>query len=112
MRRPMTIILNCDGFPLSEFRKITRREISIAKMFNGCAAIVDFNVYILNAPWWIHMLKMVVAKRHLSKIHLVKNREVPDFLEEVGPGLVPIELGGNLDVDRCWRKQLLKWEIK
>lgn len=112
MRRPLTVIVDFGSVSISTFRKISSREIQVARSFNGCAPILEFNVYILNAPWWIYLVKMLVPKRHLSKIRLVKKKQMEAFIDEIGPDLVPAHLGGNLEIEDRWKKQIQSWEKK
>merc|ERR1711994_241068 len=88
-------VVNFEGLALSEFRKITRRQIEIGLLFVNCAPIYFQRVYFVNVPWWIRLIKALIPKKHLQKIRFVSLEECQ---ADLGVDNLPTEIGGNVDM--------------
>jgi len=99
-------IVDWEGLSISEFRKITKREISIGQFFVGCSPVKINMIYFINVPWWIRIVKALIPKKHLRKVRTVTKREVVDIF---GAERIPRALGGSLNLSIEWKQRLDKW---
>jgi len=100
-------IVDFRGLSITEFRKIKSSEIAIGKFFLDCSPVKFHRVYFVNVPWWIKLIKALIPRKHLGKLTVCKNR---DLIAEFGADILPVDVGGNLEIEDDWPTQLDMWK--
>lgn len=99
-------IVDWNGLSISEFRKITKREIGIGQFFVGCSPVKISKIYFMNVPWWISVVKALIPKKHLKRVRTVTKEEV---VEIYGADRIPQSFGGRMNLSEEWKWRLDMW---